>query len=267
MNVYKDCQKSENQKSKLVLPTLATAWLSNIAFHLWRFGCKPWLRSIQNHARHRFQAFARSHLKLLCCSIQIWADALSSGQVVDLDLLLCTGFDSEHAALFLCPILSQRLMNDQKVARSDERCFYRQQLLTVSIDNFILKTKTWLVTPRTLQGIKTVLALELSQYRKSDSKFSSSEPIAAAATAADSAISCACAPPSYLLKLCRSAAPRAQPMILQSKRSIIFWNSLREWLSDARQSGRRPGARIRTENWTLPPDRCIGFICSDRKNF
>ena len=27
------------------------------------------------------------------------------GQVVDLDLLLCTGFDSEHAVLFLCHIL------------------------------------------------------------------------------------------------------------------------------------------------------------------
>ena len=32
------------------------------------------------------------------------------GQVVDLDLLLCTGFNSEHAVLFLCHIFTQRPM-------------------------------------------------------------------------------------------------------------------------------------------------------------
>ena len=41
-----------------------------------RFGCKLWLLSIQIHAWHRFQAFACCHLKSLCCSIRIWADAL-----------------------------------------------------------------------------------------------------------------------------------------------------------------------------------------------
>ena len=41
------------------------------------------------------------------------------GQVVDLDLLLCTGFDSEHAVLFLCHIFTQRPMTDRKVERSD----------------------------------------------------------------------------------------------------------------------------------------------------
>ena len=44
------------------------------------FGCKLWLWSIQNHARHRFRAFARNHLKWLCCFIGIWADALISGR-------------------------------------------------------------------------------------------------------------------------------------------------------------------------------------------
>ena len=38
---------------------------------------KLWLQLIQNHARHRFQAFGRRHLKS-CCSIWIWADALFS---------------------------------------------------------------------------------------------------------------------------------------------------------------------------------------------
>ena len=34
------------------------------------------------------------------------------GQVVDLDLLLNTGFDLEHAVLFLCHMFTQRPMND-----------------------------------------------------------------------------------------------------------------------------------------------------------
>ena len=82
MNVYKGrlLKKSTNQKSKLVLSTLVTRWLSNTAFHLLLIWLKLWLQSIQNHARHSFQAFARSHLKSLHCSIQIWADALSSGR-------------------------------------------------------------------------------------------------------------------------------------------------------------------------------------------
>ena len=39
------------------------------------FGCKLWFQSIQDRARHRFQAFARCHLKWQCCSIWISADA------------------------------------------------------------------------------------------------------------------------------------------------------------------------------------------------
>ena len=34
--------------------------------------------------------------------------------------------------------------------------------------------------------------------------------------------------PSDPPKLCRSVAPRARPLILQSKPSIVFWNSLRD---------------------------------------
>ena len=38
--------------------------------------CKLLLRSTQNHARNSFQAFVCCHLKMLCCSIWIWADSL-----------------------------------------------------------------------------------------------------------------------------------------------------------------------------------------------
>ena len=63
------------------------------------------------------------------------------GQVVDLDLLLCTGFDLEHAVLFLCHIFTQRPMNDRKIERSDGRGFGRQQLLANSIEIFISHEK------------------------------------------------------------------------------------------------------------------------------
>ena len=118
----------------------------------------------QNHAWHRFQAFARRHLKSLRCLIRIWVDALSSpfpmkgrllrfesnraatsdgvGQVVDSDLLpLCTGFDSEHEVLILCHIFAQRPMNDRKIGRSDGCGFGRQQLLGDSIEIFISHKK------------------------------------------------------------------------------------------------------------------------------
>ena len=69
--------------------------------------------------------------------------------------------------------------------------------------------------------------IELSQYRKSGSMFSSSEPVAA--TAANSETPCICARPSDPRKQCRRAAPWAWPLILPSKPSITFWNSL--WIN------------------------------------
>ena len=57
------------------------------------------------------------------------------GQVVDLDLLLCTGFDLEHAVLFPCHIFTQRPMTDRKIELSYGRCFGWQQLLANSIEH------------------------------------------------------------------------------------------------------------------------------------
>ena len=59
------------------------------------------------------------------------------GQVIYLDLLLCTGFETEHAVLFLCHIFTKRPMTDCNIERSYGRCFGRQQLLANSIENFI----------------------------------------------------------------------------------------------------------------------------------
>ena len=57
----------------------------------------------------------------------------------------------------------------------------------------------------------------------------------AAVTAAYLETPCVCSCQSYLPKLCLSPAPRAQPLIFQSKPSISLWNSIQEWLPDNRQ--------------------------------
>ena len=84
MSVYKGrlLKKSSNRKSKLVLSTLVTTWFSNIAFHL----LPIWLQTlvaIDSESRlTSFPSFcalpSQLILKLLRCSIRIWADALSS---------------------------------------------------------------------------------------------------------------------------------------------------------------------------------------------
>ena len=70
-------------------------------------------------------------------------------------------------------------MNDRKIERSDGRGFGRQQLPADSNGHSISNEKKSVVTAQYLQSIKTFLTLELSQYRKSGSMFSSSEPVAA----------------------------------------------------------------------------------------
>ena len=87
-----DCSKNlqiENRSSSCQCWSLNGFQTSHFICN--QFGCKLWLLLVQNHARHRFQAFALCHLKSLCCAIRIWADALY------LDLLLCTEFNLEHA--------------------------------------------------------------------------------------------------------------------------------------------------------------------------
>ena len=63
------------------------------------------------------------------------------GQVVDLNLLLCTGFNLEHAVLFLCHGFTQRLMNGSKIERSNGRCFGWQQLPAYFNGNSIFNEK------------------------------------------------------------------------------------------------------------------------------
>ena len=58
-----------------------------------------------------------------------------------------------------------------------------------------------------------------------------------------------CARPSDPPKLCWSAAPRAWPLILQSNPSIVFSNSLREWLPDDTLVGRGGFTNPHPQDW------------------
>ena len=143
MNVYKGrlLKKSSNRKSKLVLSTLVTTWLSNIAFHL-----RPiWLQTlvaIDSESRlTSFPSFCAPPSEVAALFDSNLSRRPFLGQVVDTDLLLCTGFDSEHAVLFLCHVFPQRPMTDRKIERSDGRCFGPQQLLANSIEIFISHEK------------------------------------------------------------------------------------------------------------------------------
>ena len=81
---------------------------------------------------------------------------------------------------------------------------------------------------RNLRGIKASLTLVLSHTRKSGSTVSSSEPAASRSDCPDSETPCVCARPYDPPKLCWNAAPRAWPLILQSKPSNVLSNNLRE---------------------------------------
>ena len=115
------------------------------------------------------------------------------------------------------------------------------------------------------QRIKTFLALEQSRFRKSGGTLTSNRQVEARRDCSrlGNALSlCSAARPSEPPKLCRSAAPRTRALNLQSKPSIVFWNSLREWLPD------EAGAQTWTVTWTLPPDQRVvkvlgSFICSE----
>ena len=182
MNVCKGrlLKKSSNhdRKLKLVLSTLVTTWLSNISFHLLQI----WLETlVAINSESRLTSFPS------LCSLPSEVAVLFNsnlrrlpflGQVVDLDHRI--QFGRGHAVLFPCHIFTQRPMTDRKIERSDGCGFGLQQLLADSFEFFIShEKKKWLVAARNLQSIKTFLTLELSQYRKSGSMFSSSEQVAA----------------------------------------------------------------------------------------
>ena len=144
MSVYK-CKsssfellkKSSNLKSKIVLSMLVTTWLSNIVFHL-----QPiWLQAlVAIDSESRLTSFPSCCTQPSEVAVLFYSNLRRLpflGQVFNLDLLLCTGFYSEHAVLFPCHISTQRLMTDRNIEQSDGQCFGLQQLLVNSTEIFI----------------------------------------------------------------------------------------------------------------------------------
>ena len=111
-------------------------FLGQVTFHL-----RPiWLQTLVAINSESYQTSCPIFSAPLCQVAVLFNSNLSRrpyfGQVIDLDLLLCTGFNSKHAVLFLCHIFIKRPMNDRKIERSDGSCFGLLQLLANSIENF-----------------------------------------------------------------------------------------------------------------------------------
>ena len=165
------------------------------------------------------------NLNLSRCSV-FW-------QVVNLDLVLCTGFYSEYAVLFLCHISNQRPMKDQKIECSygwrvalllsaTTSCQFNRQF------HCTCKRKVF-VTAKNLQSIKTFLTLELSLYLKSGYSVVACFPKASLfllQRLLQTWKHCVFASQLYQPKQCLRAAPRDSLLILPSKPSITVWNSL-----------------------------------------
>ena len=124
------------------------------------------------------KAFACCHLKLLCCSIQIWADTLP-----------LAGFSSIEIWCFAQDAIWNMQIVPMSYFYSESNEWFKGwvKLWTLlwsatislnSIENFILHEKgMWLVAAQNLQSFQTFLTLKLSLYSKNCSMFSSSKPV------------------------------------------------------------------------------------------
>ena len=245
-----DCKKNSNRKSKLVLSTLVTAWFWNIAFHLLLIWLQTLVAMDSESRLTSFPSFCASPSEVAVLFNPNLRPFL--GQVLDFDLLLCTGFDSEHVALFLCHLFTQSPITDRKIERSDRRCFGQQQLLAHSIEIFIShEKKVDSLRPEKYKALRPCWLLNWFSIARVVTCFPQESWSRPAATAADSETPCFCACPSYSRKQSRRAAPRAWPLILPSKPSELRLPSGTAFGEITRWPAR---AQTRTQTWTLPPD-------------
>ena len=307
-------KKSSNRKSKLILSSCVNAghymafkhhisFAANLAAN---FGC------YQFRIKHSFQAFARSHdepsevaaLFNSNLSSTLSSDRSSSTRRYRLAALhriwfkrccfvpmsyflwqvvifssietCCFAQDSIQKMLFCSYVIF--LLRDEWMIEDLAKLWALPWSATTSILlywNFISHEKKKVtIVARNLQSIKTFLALELSQYRKSGSMFSSSEPVAASSDCRRLwnavrvltclclsiclCLPCVCACQSDLHKQSLRAAPRAWQLILPSKPSITFWNSLQK---DCQMTcrGLNLDSNLNCAAW---PTSCKGFIAS-----
>ena len=104
-------------------------WPSNITFHLRQIWLQTLVVIYSESRQTSFQSFCAQPSEVAVLFYSNLSKRPFLGQVVDLDLLLCTGLNLESAVLFLCHIFTQRPINDCKIELSDGCCFGLQQLL------------------------------------------------------------------------------------------------------------------------------------------
>ena len=175
-------KKSLHRKSKLVLSTLVTTWLSNIAFHLQSI----WL---QNFGCYRIRVMPDIVSKLLRaaiwsrCTVRFESEHFlghSSSSI----WIWCFAQDSIWNMRF-CSYVTF-LLRDQwmikRLSKETGAALVGNNISPIPLKISFRMKKKLLVAARNLKSIETFLTLELSQYRKSSCKLSQSRP---AATAAD----------------------------------------------------------------------------------
>ena len=139
-------------------------------------------------------------------------------------------------------------MTDRRIERSDGRCFGWQQLLA----NFHIEKTKWLVVAQNLQSIKTLLTLELSQYCKSGSMFSSSEPVASSSdwSRLGNAL-CLCSPIMIRPAVLESGSKSLAVSLNLRLHSVTAFGEIARW---------QAGAQTWTQTWTLLPDQQVAKV-------
>ena len=112
-----------------------TALLLKTAFQLKQI----WLQSIQNHARHCFLAAIWTSEVAVLFDLSLKRLPFLR-QVFNLDLLLCTGLDLEHADFFLCH--TQRPMNNGNIGQTVSSALVGNNILAIPFKiSFHMKKK------------------------------------------------------------------------------------------------------------------------------
>ena len=124
--------------------------------------------------------------------------------------------------------------------------------------SFHMKKKSDSSRPEIYKALKPYWLLNWVSIARVVACFPQASRSRPAATAADSETPCVCARPSDPRKQSWRVAPRAWPLILPSKPSIAFWNSL--W-RDCQMTGRGSNldSNLNSAAW---PMSCQGFIAS-----
>ena len=117
MNVYKGRLLEKICKSKIeARPQRWSLHRFQILHYICgRFGCKTLVAIDSESHLTSFPSFCAPPSEVAVLFYLNLSRRPFLGQVVDFDLLLCTGFDSEHAVIFVCHIFTQRPMTDRKI--------------------------------------------------------------------------------------------------------------------------------------------------------